>query len=89
MMPQPGATTGCRECMHFENSPAALEAALPGLTSFGSAHAAVRAEDGICAFHARYVAADCSCSAARRRAVIAAPPAPFTPERNPSAKCAP
>jgi len=76
MMPQPDAITGCRQCVHFENSPAALEAALPGLTSFGSAHAAVRADDGICAFHARYVAASSSCSASTRRGRPAGPTHP-------------
>jgi hypothetical protein len=54
----------CRECRHFENAAAALEAALPGLTSLGSAHAAVRAHDGLCSFHGRYVAASSLCSAA-------------------------
>lgn len=56
--------TSCRECVYFDNSPATLEAALPGLTSLGSAHAAVRSQDGICGFHARYVAASSGCSEA-------------------------
>jgi hypothetical protein len=54
----------CRECRHFQNDAAALEAALPGLKSLGSAHAAVRAHDGMCSFHGRYVAASSLCSAA-------------------------
>jgi hypothetical protein len=62
--PQGTVVAGCRDCRHFDNSAAALEAALPGLTSLGSAHAAVRADDGICSFHARYVAASSICSAA-------------------------
>jgi len=82
MMPRQGANDGCRECVHFDNGAAAVEAALPGLKSLGSAHAAVRAEDGICALHARYVAASSTCGASRRRASL-------TPERSPSAKCDP
>lgn len=54
----------CRQCVHFENRASALEAALPGLDILSSAHASVRADDGICAFHARYVAASSICSAA-------------------------
>jgi hypothetical protein len=42
----------------------AVEAALPGLSSLGSAHSAVRSSDGICRYHLRYVAASSVCSAA-------------------------
>ena len=54
----------CRGCLHFNGAAAALEAALPGLTSLGSAHADVRSDDGLCALHARYVTASSICSAA-------------------------
>jgi hypothetical protein len=60
----PAAVIDCRRCRHFENAAAVLEASLPGLTSLGSAHAAVRSDDGLCAFHARYVMASGTCSAA-------------------------
>ncbi len=38
----------CGGCRHFANEPAEVEAVLPGLGAFGSAHASVRHEDGIC-----------------------------------------
>jgi hypothetical protein len=55
--------TACRDCRHFLNRPMALEAALPGLRTLSSAHAAVRSEDGLCGVHDRYVAADYGCGA--------------------------
>lgn len=54
----------CRQCLHFENAPATVEAALPGLNSLSSAYAAVRSDDGVCRFHSRYVAASSLCNAA-------------------------
>jgi hypothetical protein len=42
-------------------SPAALEAALPGLSSLSSAYGAVRADDGLCRVHDRYLAASYRC----------------------------
>jgi hypothetical protein len=53
----------CLRCKHFEHAPAQIEAALPGLASLSSAYAAVRADDGICAVHERYVAASSVCAA--------------------------
>jgi hypothetical protein len=52
----------CRNCVNFCNDPAYLERAMPGLTSLGSAHASVRAEDGICSRHDRYLSAGASCA---------------------------
>jgi hypothetical protein len=52
----------CRRCRHFECAPAAVEAALPGLSSLSSAYAAVRANDGICLIHDRYVAESSLCA---------------------------
>ena len=40
--------TTCRECRFFNNDPAWLERALPGLNVLSSAYASVRAEAGIC-----------------------------------------
>jgi hypothetical protein len=51
----------CASCSHFEGRPAAIEQALPGLSSLSSGYAAVRAEDGLCASHGRYVAASSVC----------------------------
>lgn len=53
----------CATCIHFEATAASLEAALPGLSSLSSAYAAVRAGDGLCAAHDRYVAASSGCGA--------------------------
>lgn len=52
----------CRGCRHFNAEPHALESAFKGLSTLSSAYAAVRAEDGICALHERYLAADSSCA---------------------------
>jgi hypothetical protein len=51
----------CRSCSHFDNRAATVEAALPGLMSFGSAASAVRSSDGLCRLHARYLSADRWC----------------------------
>ena len=61
--PMMRSAAGCRICRHFTNTAPALEAAMPGLASLSSAYAAVRAADGICALHDRYVAASSSCAA--------------------------
>ena len=57
------ASPSCLACKHFNHAPADLEAALPGLSSLSSAYAAVRADDGICDVHQRYVTASSSCPA--------------------------
>jgi hypothetical protein len=51
----------CRTCRHFLSVPIAIEAALPGLASLSSGYASVRADDGLCALHDRYVAARSVC----------------------------
>ena len=38
----------CLGCRHFRNDTPFLEREIAGLTSFGSAHASVRADDGLC-----------------------------------------
>jgi hypothetical protein len=55
-------SSSCLKCRHFNHAPAAVEAALPGLSSLSSAYAAVRSDDGICAVHDRYVAASSVCA---------------------------
>jgi hypothetical protein len=52
----------CLRCRHFNHAPAAVEAALPGLTSLSSGYAAVRLNDGICAVHDRYVSGSSLCA---------------------------
>lgn len=53
----------CRACGFFHNDAATLEATFKGLTSFSSAHASVRSEDGLCQKHDRYLSADATCPA--------------------------
>jgi hypothetical protein len=52
----------CLGCSHFMHEPQKLERALPGLASLSSAYAAVRADDGLCSVHDRYVAASSRCA---------------------------
>ncbi len=61
VMAATGERGRCRACRHFRNDPEALEAAMPGLASLSSAYGSVRAEDGICLRHERYLSADASC----------------------------
>jgi len=56
------ATAQCRNCRHFRNDPGYLETILPGLTSLSSGYGAVRADDGVCLLHDRYLRATNSCS---------------------------
>jgi hypothetical protein len=57
----------CRRCRYFDAEPAHIEAALPGLAALSSAYASVRADDGLCRWHDRYVAATSVCSAGATR----------------------
>ena len=41
----------CFTCVHFCNDLSVVEAALPGIGSFSSIHASVRADDGLCERH--------------------------------------
>jgi hypothetical protein len=52
----------CGNCRHFSNDPVQLESALPGLGALGSAHGAVRDQDGICGKHERYLRASSVCA---------------------------
>ena len=38
----------CHHCVHFIDSPAAIEARIPNLTVFGSAYSAARGAAGVC-----------------------------------------
>jgi hypothetical protein len=51
----------CRNCTYFRNDPAFLETVFKGLASMSSAHASVRAEDGLCLRHDRYLSAQATC----------------------------
>jgi hypothetical protein len=52
----------CRTCRHFDNSARGIEAAMPGLATLSSAHAAVRSDDGLCRTRERYLAAASRCA---------------------------
>jgi hypothetical protein len=58
----PQAMRQCRTCRHFRNDAAFLEAALPGLASLSSGYGSVRADDGLCLLHDRYLGARSSCA---------------------------
>jgi hypothetical protein len=47
----------CVHCVHFQNDPALLEGAFPGLTAMSSGYASVRAQDGLCRLHGIYLCA--------------------------------
>ena len=51
----------CRHCAYFRNDPAYIETVFKGLASMSSAHASVRAEDGLCLRHDRYLSAEAGC----------------------------
>jgi len=63
---------GCAHCRHFDADGRAVEQQLPGVKVLGSAYGSVRAGDGLCRHHDRYVAATSICPAYRMRAVSAA-----------------
>jgi hypothetical protein len=52
----------CGSCGHFRNDAGYLEAAIPGLSSLSSGAASVRADDGLCLRHDRYLSARASCA---------------------------
>jgi hypothetical protein len=58
-----GKSTGpvCQGCLWFQNDPAFVEAAFPGLTTMSSGFASVRDRDGLCERHQRYLSARDSC----------------------------
>jgi len=53
--PVSAAKRCCGRCVFFENSPAAIEAAFPGLSAMSSGFASVRSQDGLCRKHDRYL----------------------------------
>ena len=38
----------CRQCVHFDDDPASIEAQFPYITTFGSAYSSARGHAGIC-----------------------------------------
>jgi hypothetical protein len=51
----------CADCKYFRNEPEFLEQVFRGLGSLSSARGSVRADDGICLRHDRYLSARSSC----------------------------
>lgn len=51
----------CQKCAHFQNDPALIEAAYPGLTILSSGFASVRDQDGLCNYNQLYLSAWDSC----------------------------
>ena len=50
----------CRDCAYFQNDPALIEAAYPGLSIMSSGFASVRDQDGFCNLNQLYLSAgDC------------------------------
>ena len=47
----------CGRCVYFQNDPAVMEEAFPGLTSMSSGYASVRAQDGLWGKHGVYLSA--------------------------------
>jgi hypothetical protein len=58
---QASRPAACIACRHFATDPATLERELPGLVSMGSGYSSVRANDGICRRHDRYVSGSHYC----------------------------
>ena len=58
---QRSADATCGRCAHFQNDPAAMEKAFPGLSVMSSGFASVRAQDGLCRRHDIYLSAWDSC----------------------------
>ena len=51
----------CEKCIHFQNDPAEIEKAYPGLTAMSSGYASVRDRDGLCSYNQIYLSAGDSC----------------------------
>ena len=52
----------CGSCRYFCQAPHQIESQMPGLRSLGSGFASVRASDGLCRRHERYLAASSGCA---------------------------
>jgi hypothetical protein len=62
----------CAACRFFCSDPQDLEARIAGLRSFGSGFASVRAGDGLCEAHGRYLPATAHCPSFEPRLARAA-----------------
>ncbi len=58
--------TACANCHHFTGEPREVEVLLPGMRTLGSAYGSVRATDGICRLHDRYLDPASRCASHER-----------------------
>jgi hypothetical protein len=66
------ASPRCAACRFFCADPQELESRIAGLRSFGSGFSSVRAGDGLCEMHGRYLPATAHCASFEPRQVFAA-----------------
>jgi len=52
----------CQNCAHFQNDPALIEKAYPGLAVMSSGFASARDQDGLCNYNQLYLSARDSCT---------------------------
>lgn len=64
----------CGNCIYFQNDPAILEKAWPGLSSMSSGFGSVRDQDGLCKRHDVYLSSWDSCPRFLPQAVVAKTP---------------
>jgi hypothetical protein len=62
----------CADCLHFDGAAGTLEAEIPGLAVMGSGYASVRADDGLCRLHDRYLSGRSRCERFERRIALPA-----------------
>jgi hypothetical protein len=55
------AEPSCGSCRYFCQSPHEIESQMPGMRILGSGHASVRASDGLCRRHDRYLGPTSHC----------------------------
>ena len=53
----------CADCVHFDGAAGTLEREIPGLAVMSSGYASVRADDGVCRLHDRYLSGRSRCEA--------------------------
>ncbi len=70
--PSPCVVTAprCSSCLHFRGDALFVESQTPGLQTLSSGFAAVRAGDGICSVHLRYLSANAICDRFQARAKV-------------------
>jgi len=62
----------CADCVHFDGTAGTLETEIPGLAVMSSGYASVRADDGLCRLHDRYLSGRSLCERFERRIALPA-----------------